>query len=210
MIDELNKVDDAQSADSSTLNKEELLKEYKSSDAFKEDARKVLTDELNAFKGKIKEEMLGDVESLKKKAIEEYEESRKKLTPEQQKEKEYNERISKLEQTLAEKDKRASILENAKAAESLLKQKKINVPDSVLNRFVTEDVDKTTENVNELINYYEELTQSIKQQYLKSNNIKVPENSDLDPSKTMKRSDFERLSPYEQAQAIRSGKVLVD
>ena len=81
-----------------------------------------------------------------------------------------------MQNQIAEKEKLEMRQKNKDAARS--KFKEANLPDSLLDFFVSEDAEKTDGNIKKAIEAMTEFQTSIKKDVLGNNNIKVPGKTD--------------------------------
>jgi uncharacterized protein (DUF885 family) len=158
-------VDEAKSAESSTPDFDSLLQNP--------DVAKRIQSMIDAGVSK-------GVESYKEKgftkAVEQEVEQRLKAretkTPEQIKFEEYEAKLAAMQDQLAQKERLEMRTKNKEAARAKIKE--VGVPDDLLDFVVSEDSEKTNNNLEKYIASLSNFKNQIKQEILKGNNIKVP------------------------------------
>lgn len=166
MSDELKNDEGAKSAD--TLSRDQIIAEYLESKDF--------IDTINAEKGKAvesfqKEKLPAMIEEKKKEWTSALEES-KKLTPEQQQLQEAMKRIESLEQEKIKAEREKLKIDNKAFATSYLSEKKL--PSDLVDLFISDDKDKTTQNLEAFATMMEKTLQGLKTESIKNNNTYVP------------------------------------
>jgi hypothetical protein len=135
-------------------------------------------DKINAEKSKAvdafkTEKLDAIIESEFEKRMKLQEEKNKK-SPEQIQLEEALKRIEKMEMETAAERREKLRLENKASALSELSNKGLKVPDSILDKFISEEKDKTQEQLKLFEDFISDYTSQIKTEKIKSNNITPP------------------------------------
>lgn len=152
------------------LNREEIITEYLSSKDF--------VDRLNAEKGKAienfqKEKLPTILETEFEKRMR-LEEEKKKKTPEQIALEDALKRIEHMEAASAAEKREKMRIENKLIAQSELSSRNLNIPEPILDKFISEEKEKTTEQIKLFTDFMDDYTTKMKSEKVKSNNTFVP------------------------------------
>jgi hypothetical protein len=152
------------------LDRETIIKEFLESKDF--------IDKINAERGKAveafqKEKLPNIIETEFEKRMR-LEEEKNKKTPEQIQLDEALKRIEKMEAETAAEKREKLRLENKAHAISELSNKNLRVPEAILDRFISEEPDKTKENIKQFEDFINDYTINLNKEKIKSNNTFVP------------------------------------
>ena len=140
---------------------EEFQKAMKSF-ADKEASRQVEAYKTNTFSKAVEDEVTKRIEAKNHKE------------PWQIKMDEMEKKYTDLQSQVAEKERAELFQKNKNSALHSLQEKNITIPDNILDRFISSESEKTSENIGAFTGWIDEYTQSLKADKLKNNNVYVP------------------------------------
>jgi hypothetical protein len=165
------KIDGAKSADTS-INKEQIISEFLESKDFEKKIQGIKGDAVRTALEKYEAETLPKKQEEWQSAFE----KSKELTAEQRTIKALEEKVAAMELADKQEKKQRLFAENKAHALSALTEKGLKVPESILDRFVSDEKEKTEQGLKEFADFMTNYTTELKSQSVKSNNVQVPGN----------------------------------